>query len=444
MSTRWNRLLAAAIPLAVLAATGCSSAVDPAATAADDAADTSATQPSSTSSSSSPSTTQAAAALRSVPFAPTRDWDLALGVPTTACGNQQQTGSAFVRKDDPTSNVIFDATTGDWLTIPLPQEPASNETISQEYCAIAGDQDDPLVVYSGVIETQASGVQGISTRTDFYAYKIRDGAAAERIELTQLLSPDVEVLGLGGYPGGVWVREVGGLNDHGLRLINFDSASTPSTVELVAFPSELSFGDPKTTPQLLTHDSDNLDFRDLNLFALPSGERLPTAGEASRSMNGPFLYFQKEASGQRPSTMHIRDTRNGTVVETPLPDFSNTTYSEAWEDIIKFGNNYVVDMASGKVLLNTIGQIDQPQNFLAGKYLYVVDDQSSPVIDLETMETVSEGWDVRPLLRLNGWTLVSKSSAGSPKSPADSCGGADIVCELVPDNAAGEYPGPWW
>ncbi|QGP90611.1 hypothetical protein GKZ92_23155 (plasmid) [Gordonia sp. 135] len=161
------------------------------------------------------------------------------------------------------------------------------------------------------------------------------------------------------------------------------------------------------------------------------------------------------------------DTRNKRRYDLNPNDASNpTTDVKIWGDYAFLANQglKVIELKTGRVLVSRTAEewngLGVDNWYAAGKYLYVENDDDSPVIDVTTGQQVSSGWAQRPgNLVGSKWTLVlggpekaddAQCFTGRTNTPSVMWGmysladsyGCDEAGTLVysPDG----YEGPWF
>ncbi|GAB08940.1 hypothetical protein GOARA_022_00160 [Gordonia araii NBRC 100433] len=378
----------------------------------------------------SPSSSAAPAAVSEQGKLPDGWYRTNTGTLATPCGGSRNPGT------------VFDVQKGTWIDVPAPRSIDDGETEEEKRCAIVGDPDDPVVIYGRVVRKRASGVTGESIKPEVYAMKVKDGSADKAVDLTSLLAQGADVEAIGAYPGGFYLLENGvpgsnNLIQIGLKLIALDGDLKASvTNTLVKFPSQLSSNanDLELAAALLSYDPSHLKAPGANVVKLPSGARLgiPDDAHLVEVVDRFAVYQEKHPSGTT-APIKIMDSASGKVVTTPITTTALGYQIQAWGNLVRITSTYVVDMSTGKVLLDSTKEKNPAPNKIAGKYLYVKDDLKDPVIDLTTGKTVHEGWSRRPIARIKGWTIVSNT---------DDLGEGNLT--LVRDDDKGEYAGPWW
>lgn len=394
---------------------------------------------------SSASASSTAAAARDTLQLPDEDWAITGGLIATGC----------VKGASSRNPVVLDTVKGGWLPIPGSKPLKEDEEVGPVHCVITGDEKDPVVVYAETVKTRASGVSGESTRARMYAIKIRGGSADDAVDLTGTLTAGAEASSLHGYPGGFAVLESDIKNyGRGLKLYSLDHDLKPTVKTIIpvdesnstnsVFPPHLSYEFPAFEKVTLDKpDTVMWGFHGFgknlqnvpSIVRLPGGEPVELAAPAriERAV-GRFMIYQADGD-TFPKTKRqimLRDTVSNRVVPTTF-DSEGSTRAVAWDDLLMVRGCFVANMATGKVLLDKCDEKNLAENIMAGKYLYVYDNLKNPVIDLETGKTVSEGWKVRPVTRIPGWTVVAHTDGLGQDKPV-----------LVRDNDKGEYPGPWW
>ncbi|WP_161897114.1 hypothetical protein [Gordonia spumicola] len=344
-----------------------------------------------------------------------------------------------------TDHTVFDVTSGTWLPVPLPRTDRAGEKSEHLECVITGDPKDPVVVYASTIVTSAQGRSGEKRRGEVYAIKVRGGSADDAVDLSSILTPGTgpDYIDFKSFPGGFFLGEVGidvgggrVAPGRGLKLVTLDDHLKPTVTNVFPFSPrnvndidgvDMSVNGDVTRVVLDKPDAvlkiGRLDW----IRTTPRGSTPLPDNPSIYAAVGRFVVYRVSST----NGIVLMDTVSGKKITTPFKD-SLPGDPRVWGSVVKIGNSWVVDMSTGTVLLDSTKETSPAKNALADHYLYVDDGADNPVIDLRTGRTVSKGWTVRPVGRIEGWTIVSHSGTLEPDR-----------LELVKDTN-GTYPGPWW
>lgn len=340
---------------------------------------------------------------------------------------------------------VLDLATGKFITPPAPTEVPAGAELLYSTCTLTGTPEDPKVLYLWQYKTPAAGLTPASVTVMGAITGVHDTAPVTGVDL----SGQAPVMGDGAQllptSGGAVLRVGYGCQ---ICTVAFD----PSTPK-ITWTHEKEYA---------THDDSSVAFKiDKNVVIRDVGTGQDTVLEVFG------------LAGQLPKYHHL-DSGYLLWEQGGLGDWTFGYYSTVahrrFENVF-IGSTPNVTAGDGRILLHTqkllrllnittgevefelgpqeLQTLDSYQFAYFGNYLYVRNNNDSPVLDMTTKQRVSSGWKVRPVGWLNpSWLIVDHRNTGVGQC-YQSFGPYDCASTFVSDGDfaltkvdGGNYPGP--
>lgn len=374
----------------------------------------------------------------------------------------RNTSTVYTRCTDKTAQ-LFDPASGTLINIPQPPLTPKGQ-VQSSACTLTTLADGrQRVIYLVTVRTPSEGLTPESQRTDivamdpsstkpvavqpfplktndanWYLYPATNGFSVAHTlggtsiheTITDVAFFDANTLTMKSQAHAEGDNSLGGINYDGYVTLNGVNAhifSGADGSELYMLPHADGLLYPVDHGFLLQHSRD----------AEPGVQYFDMA---TKSLNGPIAPYLDGNGAFDPALMDL-NAYGDTVL---LTDSS-------------FKNHIVVfDMAAKKVLFSLdeskLAGLSISGARLGGHYLYLTNSSDNPVIDYETSQKVSSGWNLIPSAKLaDGWVYIhsaSPATAGTEGctigSFGVSCSGPDTRQDRIARGATGDYDGPWY
>lgn len=329
---------------------------------------------------------------------------------------------------------IFDPVLGRMTAMPTPTLEQDRQLVSQ-MCTVAGDASNLSVIYIVTERKPASGLEPETVESWLVSLGL-DGAELARTPFPQELDI-VSVTGLLPTTFGFVV----------LSSMYADHVIATFSKETLE-PLWMSDGDLRlagmTNDTFAAHAQENVEF-----YHLDSGKRISTLtnSEFVTTIENGYIVIGTDG-------YYLFDSVTKKLSGPLVDEYASFKRSGPYllmrsSDLLK-----VYDTESGEFLIERSGPdvvgLGIEYAYISGNYLYILNQDDSPIIDVTTSEKVSDGWARRPLDRIGSeWILVI---SGPVSNNYDTCFGDDIVenrnrCsndgQLV-RKTDGMFRGPWY
>lgn len=312
------------------------------------------------------------------------------------------------------SPMLFDPSTGEFTTIDSPEIPAGTELV-EAGCMPSGTSDDPSLTYRLVLRTPSQGLDPESYESRIVTYST--DADAPPVTATLDLPTDRQLRSsfMAGTGGNLLYTHNSDMSSAGeIVLIQPDGTVLNTHESTEDAPLSVTYVDDNS---YVVSDGRNWkpDIEPV-LYDARTGERadhveLRIGDEIVDLAADGFVIARESGSNGRYEHLFV-NTREGRTYDAGERQQSGKN-AQVWEDYLVASEDglEVVDLDTGEVVLSRStdewDRLGVKNVYTAGQYLYVQNDDDSPVIDLTTGEQVSAGWEQRPTNVISqDWTLV--------------------------------------
>lgn len=310
---------------------------------------------------------------------------------------------------------LFDPATGAFVKVPQPDVPAGTQLI-RVGCLPSGTAESPTVTFRLSLRTPAQGLQPEKFEYQIATYSTDPEKAPVRATLDFPTTGETYTAMAG--TGGNLLVDAGGERGR-YRLMRTDGT------EIASYPrynSQIEYVDENV---FVIRDSSDYGralpgefVAKVTMFDSATGAPASWGGVLSNQYNSSFgqtengFIHSYGFSGEA-----YVDTSNKRRIEL-APDGDKHTAAgieiTGGYAFVESRGFRVVDLASGRVVLSKTEEewtgLGVERWYAANNYLYIENDDDSPVIDITTGQRVSSGWARRPTNRIGDkWTLVMQS-----------------------------------
>ncbi|MDN4521256.1 hypothetical protein JN086_07310 [Mycolicibacterium austroafricanum] len=277
---------------------------------------------------------------------------------------------------------------------PGPSVPAGVELVGGQ-CLVAGDEQNIRIIYVLVLRTPSSGLNPESVRTKIVSY---DPAEPGKPVATADWPVDID-------PGtfedlmptryGFMARSSGGIVGFDLNTLalawRVNSAPERADMNYEGFMVS-SKGGPDIGPfESVRHFHSAKDGAEITSFAGPSGfETFPHGFLATK---GTHKDWQRMYLDMRTGAITGPFPEEGQIWGNKYMDYDIWSVEQAYIKVWNLETSQEIISRTGQ---DVVG-LNIEDIYLAGDYLYIENDDDSPVIDINTLDQVSTGWSTRPV-----------------------------------------------
>ena len=305
---------------------------------------------------------------------------------------------------------VLDLSDGKFVTPVAPTSVPSGSELLNFMCSLAGTPEDLEVLYVWSYKTPAAGLSPETFTIMAAATGIHDTTPLQSVDLSSqipYLGSDAELL----PTRGATVLDAG----YGCEVCTFAISTTG--------PKMLW-----STPQLMeSHDDVSVAFKNGNSVVIRGAEtgqditvdnvRLSGSGVNNAVLESGYLLVEQGGLGDW-IYGYYSTVANKLYSGTWVGDPPQVKITDGRALFSQKNGLRIINISTGAIEFelnsNEMNTLDSYQFTVFGKYLYVINKNDSPVLDINTKQRVSTGWKVRPSEWLNdSWLIVDKRNTGT-------------------------------